>query len=74
MEGKRCPIVGRICMNMMIVDVTHIPDVEAGSVATLLGTDGDERISAEQLASWMGTINYEVVSRIHPSQSRILVE
>ena len=73
-HGQRAPICGRICMNMMIVDVTHIADAAVGSVATLLGTDGDERISAEQLASWMGTINYEVVSRIHPSQVRIVVE
>lgn len=73
-EGMRAPICGRICMNMMMVDVTHIPDVQVGTVATLLGSDGDERVSAEQLASWMGTINYEVVARIHPSQPRYLVE
>ena len=72
-HGQRAPICGRICMNMMVVDVTHIPEAAVGSVATLLGTDGEERITAEQLASWMGTINYEVVSRIHPSQPRILV-
>lgn len=73
-HGQRAPVCGRICMNMMVVDVTHIPNAAVGSVVTLLGSDGDERISAEQLASWMGTINYEVVSRIHPSQIRILVE
>lgn len=73
-QGMRAPICGRICMNMMMVDVTHIPDVQVGTVATLLGSDGDERVSAEQLASWMGTINYEVVARIHPSQPRYLVE
>ncbi|MEL6221345.1 MAG: alanine racemase [Cyanobacteria bacterium J06627_8] len=72
-HGVRAPICGRICMNMMMVDVTHIPDAQVGSIATLLGDDGDERVSAEQLASWMGTINYEVVSRIHPSQERIVV-
>ncbi|MBE9183017.1 alanine racemase [Oculatella sp. LEGE 06141] len=73
-NGVRSPIRGRVCMNMTMVDVTHIPNVQAGSVATLLGADGDECISAEQLAAWMGTINYEVVSRIHPSQSRYLID
>jgi len=68
-NGQRAPICGRVCMNMTMVDVTHL-DVSPGATATLLGCDGDEKISAEQLASWMGTINYEVVSRIHPSQPR----
>jgi alanine racemase len=73
-NGMRSPVRGRICMNMFMVDVTHIPHVEVGSVATLLGADGEEQITAEQLAGWMGTINYEVVARIHGSQPRILVE
>jgi alanine racemase len=72
-NGMRAPICGRVCMNMTMVDVTHIPNVQVGTVATLLGADGDERVSAEQLAAWMGTINYEVVSRIHPSQPRFVV-
>lgn len=71
-DGMRAPICGRICMNMFMVDVTHIPSARVGAIATLMGTDGDERISAEQLASWMGTINYEVVARIHPSQPRFV--
>jgi alanine racemase len=72
-NGVRSPIRGRICMNMTMVDVTHIPDVAVGTVATLLGTDGEEQITAEQLAGWMGTINYEVISRIATSQPRFLV-
>jgi alanine racemase len=73
-DGTRAAICGRICMNMMMVDVTHIPNAQVGMVATLLGSEGDEEVSAEQLAGWMGTINYEVVARIHPSQPRFLVE
>ncbi len=73
-NGMRSPVRGRVCMNMTMVDVTHIPEVQVGTVATLLGADGDERITAEQLATWMGTINYEVVSRIHPSQPRFVVQ
>ncbi len=72
-SGVRAPVCGRICMNMMMVDVTHISDARVGSVTTLLGRDGEEQISAENLASWMGTINYEVVSRIHPSQPRFVI-
>ena len=72
-NGVRSPVCGRVCMNMTMVDVTHIPEVQVGTVATLLGTDGDERVSVEQLAAWMGTINYEAISRIHPSQPRFVV-
>ena len=72
-DGVRCPVRGRVCMNMMMVDVTDVPSATMGSVATLLGSDGDETISAEQLAGWMGTIHYEVTSRIHPSVPRISV-
>ncbi|MCG8366943.1 MAG: alanine racemase [Pseudanabaenales cyanobacterium] len=72
-EGQRSAVCGRVCMNMMMVDVTHLPNIQVGAVATLLGADGDERVSAEQLAGWMGTINYEVVSRIHPAQPRVVV-
>lgn len=72
-DGVRCPVRGRVCMNMMMVDVTDVPGAATGSVATLLGCDGDETVSAEQLASWMGTIHYEVTSRIHPSVARLPV-
>jgi alanine racemase len=70
-HGQRAPVRGRICMNMFMIDVTHIAEAKTGSTATLLGRDGDEEVSAEQLASWMHTINYEVVSRIHPALPRI---
>jgi alanine racemase len=70
-RGVRAPIRGRVCMNMTMVDVTHVPDIVAGDVATLLGHDGAECIPAEQLAEWMGTINYEVVSRVHPGIPRL---
>jgi alanine racemase len=70
-NGARAPVRGRVCMNMMMIDVTDIPTARAGNVATLLGVDGDERVSAEQLASWMGSIHYEVVARIHGDQPRV---
>lgn len=73
-DGVRCPVRGRVCMNMIMVDVTDVPGAATGQVVTLLGGQGDERVSAEQLAAWMGTIHYEVVSRIHPSVPRRLVD
>ncbi|PIE18503.1 MAG: alanine racemase [Proteobacteria bacterium] len=72
-DGVRAPIRGRVCMNMTMIDVTHIPGARAGGVATLLGPDGEERISAEDLAGWMGTISYEAIARIHPAIPRVQV-
>lgn len=71
-HGARAPVRGRVCMNMIMVDVTHVPQAGSGDVATLLGRDGEEEISAETLAGWMGTINYEAVARIHPDQPRLV--
>ncbi|MEE2787520.1 MAG: alanine racemase [Myxococcota bacterium] len=75
-KGRRAPVRGRVCMNMMMVDVTHIPDVQLGDEVILLGTDGQGQISADQLAHWANTINYEIVSRIgaHLPRRRIRTE
>ena len=72
-RGKRAPVRGRVCMNMCMVDVTDIPSAVLEDEVVLLGRQGDERITAEQLAAWCGTISYEVVSRIHTSLPRIVV-
>ena len=61
-------------MNIFMVDVTDIPGVQDGDVATLIGADGNERITAEELAENAGTINYEILARLSPSLSRIVVE
>jgi alanine racemase len=71
-RGKRAPVRGRICMNMCMVDVTDIPGAALEDEVTLLGRQGDERITAEQLAAWAGTITYEIVARIHPSLPRVV--
>lgn len=62
--GRRCPIVGRICMNMSMVDVTEVPDAHVGQAVTLLGRDGDAEITADDVADWCGTIAYEVLARL----------
>jgi alanine racemase len=63
-NGKRCPVLGRVMMNHLIVDVTHAVSDEAPVVATLLGKDGDEQVTAEALAGWAQTIPYELVTRL----------
>lgn len=72
-RGQRAPVIGRVCMNMMMADVTEIADVAVEDVATLIGRDGDGEITADEVAGWSGTINYEVVSRIREGISRVVV-
>ena len=64
LHGQRAPIIGRICMDQLMADVTDIPDVNPGDVATLIGCDGQETISAEQVADEAGTITNELLSRL----------
>jgi len=72
-NGSRCKILGRICMNMIMVDVTDVDEVKPEDEAVLLGRQGDEEITADELAQKIGTINYEVVTRINPLIKRIIV-
>ena len=73
-RGVRAPIRGRVCMNLTMVDVSDIPEVALEDEVVLLGGQGEEQISAEQLASWAQTINYEIVTRADPHAPRVLVE
>ncbi len=70
-RGVRAPVRGRVCMNMIMVDVTDIPDVKLEEEVVLLGAQGDEEVTAEQMGAWIGTINYEVVTRIAEHVPRI---
>lgn len=72
-HGKRAPIRGRICMNIMMVEVTDILEAGLEDEVVLIGSSGDEEISAEKFAGWAGTINYEVTTRINERMPRILV-
>jgi len=60
-RGRRAPILGRVCMDQMMVDVTDIPGAQEGDEAVLLGRQGDEQIDAEEMAAWLDTISYEVL-------------
>lgn len=69
-KGMRAPIRGRVCMNLTMVDVSDIPDVSLEEEVVLLGRQGEEQITAEQMASWAQTINYEIVTRADPHAPR----
>lgn len=62
--GKRAPIIGRICMDQLAVDVTDIPEVKVGSLATLIGRDGAEEITAPEVADQSESISNELLSRM----------
>jgi alanine racemase len=64
-NGKRCKVLGRVCMNMTMVDVTDVGTVKPDQEVVLIGKQGKERITAEELATLGKTINYEIVTRIN---------
>jgi alanine racemase len=61
-KGQRARVTGRVCMDFTMIDVGHIPDAGPGDEVVVLGTRGNETISADELADLTGTINYEVVA------------
>ncbi len=63
-RGVRAPIIGRVCMDLTMIDVGHIPDVRLEDEVVILGSQGDETISADEIARQVGTINYEIVSSL----------
>lgn len=73
-RGKRCLVIGRICMDQLILDVTNVPGVREGDIVTLIGRDGNEEITADELASLYGTIGYEIVCGISKRVPRIYVD
>jgi alanine racemase len=62
LRGVRTPIIGRISMDVTVVDITGAPDIELGDTATFIGTDGDRRITLDEVAELAGTISYEVLT------------
>lgn len=72
-KGCRAPVRGRVAMDFFMADVTDVPGARLEGDVTLLGTDGRERITAEDLASFAGTISYEILARINPLVPRIVV-
>jgi len=72
-RGQRAAIRGRVCMNIIMVDLTDIPEAKLEDEVVLIGRDSEEEISAELFASWAGTINYEVTTRVNERIKRIIV-
>ena len=71
LRGRRVPVVGRVSMDLLTIDVTDLPDAAMGDEVILLGADGDERITAEELASLAGTISYEIFCRVSARVPRL---
>ena len=73
-HGKRCRIVGRVCMDQLMMDVTDVPEAKSGDIVTMIGHDGDDSITADDLANVYGTIGYEVVCGISKRVPRIYID
>ena len=73
-RGKKAPIVGRVCMDQFMVDVTHIEGVGFGDKVTLIGTDGNETISVEDLGELSGRFNYEFICDLGKRIPRVYVK
>jgi alanine racemase len=71
-HGREAPVVGRVCMNIFMIDVTDIPGVKIGDVVTLIGADNAVVITVEDLADHSGTINYEFLARLSPAIPRLV--
>jgi alanine racemase len=70
-RGRRCPLLGRVTMDLMMIDVSHLKDGEVGDEAVLLGRQGDEEVSAVELAERAQTISWEIVTRIGSRVRRV---
>jgi alanine racemase len=69
-NGRRAPLIGMVSMDAVTLDVTDVPGVQVGDIATLIGRDGADRITAEEVAGWSNTISYEVLTAIGPRVER----
>ena len=70
-RGKRCPIIGRICMDQMMVDVTNIEDVKVGDKITLVGKDKSEEITFDEIGEKSGRFNYETICLLNKRIPRV---
>lgn len=69
--GRRVPIVGAVCMDMLMIDVTDVPSAVVGDAVTLIGRDGPEAITVDDVADWASTVNYEILCGISKRVPRI---
>ena len=71
LHGKKAPILGRVCMDQFMVDVSQIPEATEGDKVTLLGMDGELHLSAEEIGALSGRFNYELVCDIGKRVPRV---
>lgn len=71
--GRRCRTVGRVCMNMMMLDVSSVPHAKAGDEVVMLGRQKDQCVTVNELSAWSGSFSYETLARIHADLERIPV-
>jgi alanine racemase len=73
-RGKRVPVAGRITMDMIMLDLSHHPDVGVGDEVVMVGTQGSDTITSDDIATWAGTISYEIMCRVGPRVPRVYTE
>ncbi len=73
-RGCRARIRGTVCMDALMIDVSHIPEARVGDEVVLIGRQGNEEILADEIADNGGTINYEICCKISPRVTRIFVQ
>lgn len=73
-HGKKAKIIGRVCMDQLMLDVTDIPGVKSGDIVTVIGKDGDESVTANELADLAETINYEIICAIATRVPRVFLK
>jgi len=72
-HGQRARILGRVCMDQFVVDASHIPSVQQDDEVVIIGRQGQVQISAEEVAHWAGTINYEITTSLLPRVVRVYI-
>ena len=74
LHGKRAPVIGRVCMDQLMLDVTDIPEACMGDIAVVAGSEGGESVTFDDMARWAGTINYEIICGISKRVPRVITE
>ena len=74
LRGKRVPVVGRVCMDLTMIDVSAVPEASVGDEVTVWGTEGNKTLSADEVAAAAGTIGYEMTTGLNVRVPRIFKE
>ena len=74
LHGRRAPVIGRVCMDQLMLDVTDIPEAKMGDIAVAAGADGAESVTFDDLARWADTVNYEIICGISKRVPRVITE